>query len=64
MDRPQDRPADYEAPDMPGEAELRVAMERSARETAAGRTVPVADVLADLDEVVHRIEARRRAHQA
>jgi hypothetical protein len=48
---------------MPTEAELRAAMVASAEDVAAGRTVPLADVLAELDEVADRIEARLRACQ-
>jgi hypothetical protein len=59
MDKPRDRPANYDPPGMPKEAELLAAMEESARDVAAGRTVPLADVLAELDELADRIEARR-----
>jgi hypothetical protein len=61
MDRPHDHRTDYDAPAMPSDAELRAAMEESDRDAAAGRTVPVADFLAELDDVANRIEARRRA---
>jgi hypothetical protein len=64
MDRPHDHIADYDVPAMPSEAELRAAMEESERDVAAGRTVPLADVLAELDDVTKRIEARRRARRA
>lgn len=63
MDRPYDVPLDEIAPPMPSEAELRAAMVESAEDVAAGRTVPLADVLAELDEVADRIEARLRACQ-
>jgi hypothetical protein len=59
MDKPHDRPANYDPPGMPNEAELLAMMEESARDVAAGRTVPLADVLAELDELADRIEARR-----
>jgi hypothetical protein len=64
MDRPYDVPPDEDAPPMPSEAELRAAMAESVQDVAAGRTVPLADVLAELDEVADRIEARLRARQA
>jgi hypothetical protein len=64
MDRPHDVEPDYDAAPMPSEAELRAAMEESARDVAAGRTVPLADVLAELDEAADRIEARLRALRA
>jgi hypothetical protein len=64
MDRPHDVPPDEDAPPMPSEADLRADMAESARDVAAGRTVPLADVLAELDEVEDRIEARLRARQA
>jgi len=64
MDKPHDHPHDYDAPPMPGEAELRAVMEQSDRDMSAGLTVPLADVLAELDGVAHQIEARRRARQA
>jgi len=59
MNNPRDRPANYEAPGMPGETELLAAMEDSEQDVAAGRTVPLADVLAELDALADRIEARR-----
>jgi hypothetical protein len=49
---------------MPSEAELLAVMEQSDREVAAGLTVPLADVLAELDEAVVRLETRRRARRA
>ena len=60
MDHPRDHKIDHDAPPMPSEAQLRAMMEQSDADVAAGRTVPVADVLAELDAVVGRIEARRR----
>jgi hypothetical protein len=53
----------FQPPPMPSEAELGAAMEESARDVAAGRTVPLAEVLAELDEAADRIEARRRARR-
>jgi hypothetical protein len=61
MDCPHDHRTDYDAPAVPSEAELRAAMEESDRDAEAGRSVPVADFLAELDDVASRIEARRRA---
>lgn len=60
MDNPHDRPANYDAPGMPGATEFLLAMEESEQDVAAGRTVPLADVLAGLDELADRIEARPR----
>jgi len=64
MDRPYDVSPDETAPPMPSEADLRAAMAESAQDVAAGLTVPLANVLAELDEVADRIEARLRARQA
>lgn len=64
MDSPHDHQVHDDGPRMPSEAQLRAAMEQSDRDVAAGRTVPLADVLAELDDVANRIEARRRARQA
>jgi hypothetical protein len=68
MDTPHDRHPAYDWPPMPTEAELRAAMEESERDVAAGRTVPLADALAELDELADQSEARGRAgrdaHQA
>jgi hypothetical protein len=63
MDRLHDRIADYDVPAMPSEAELCAAMKESERDVAAGRTLPPADVLSELDDVGNRIEARRRARR-
>jgi hypothetical protein len=64
MDRQHYVEPDYDAAPMPSEAELRAAMEESAKDVAAGRTVPLADVLAELDDAADRIEARLRARRA
>jgi hypothetical protein len=64
MDHPHDHQTDHNAPPMPSEAQLRAMMEQSDADVAAGRTVPVADVLAELDSVADQIEARRRARRA
>src|SRR5271165_2786317 len=64
MDSPHDRQTGHAMPAMPSEAELRAAMEQSDRDVAAGLTVPLADVLTELDGVANRIEARRRLRQA
>lgn len=55
---------EFQAPSTPSEAELRAAMEESAQDVAAGRIVPLADVLPELDDAADRIEARLRARQA
>ncbi len=52
-----------EDPPKPTEAELRAAMEQSDRDVEAGLTVSLKEILADLDESVARIEARRRARR-
>jgi hypothetical protein len=59
--RPDD---DLDAPPMPTEAELRAMMDESDADVAAGRTVPLAEVLSDLDAAIERIEVRRRARRA
>jgi hypothetical protein len=64
MDRPHERQTDDAPPAMPAEAELIIVMEESDRDVASGLTVPLADVLAELDSVANDIEARRRARRA
>jgi hypothetical protein len=64
MDKPHDRRADHDAARTPGEAELLAVMEQSARDSEGERTVPLADVLAELDGAADRIEARRGARRA
>jgi hypothetical protein len=64
MASPHDRPANYDPPGMPSESEILAAMEESEQDVAAGRTVPVADVSAELNELADRIEVRRRTRQA
>jgi len=49
---------------MPGEAQLRAVMEQGDQDVLAGLTMPLAHVLAELDEAADQIEARRRARQA
>jgi hypothetical protein len=61
MDHPRDHKADHDAPPMPSEAQLRAMMEQSDADVAAGRTVRVADVLAELDSVADQIEVCPRA---
>jgi hypothetical protein len=60
MDRQHDRQSESDALDMPGEAGLRTVLDESDRDIAAGRTVALADVLAELDLVASETEARRR----
>ncbi len=61
MDSPQDTPPLLDAPAMPGQAELCAVMDQSDHEVAEGLTVPLADVLAELDDAADLIEARRHA---
>jgi hypothetical protein len=63
MDNPRDRQIDVAAPAAPGEAQLLAVMEQSDRDLASGLTVPLADVLAELDGVANRIEARLRVRR-
>ncbi len=56
--------AEHDAPPMPSEAELQAVMERGDRDVAIDATVPLADILAELDEAADRIEVRRRARRA
>ncbi len=52
------------APPMLTEAEVMAIMDQSDRDVAEGRTVPLADVLAELDAAAEAIEARRRQRGA
>ena len=60
MDAPHDRETGDASPSMTDEARLLALMAASERDTAAGLTVPLADVLADLDRIATEIEARHR----
>jgi hypothetical protein len=64
MDDPHDHQTADEALAMPSEAHLRAIMDQSDADLAAGLTVPLADVLAELDAVAQAIEVRRRARRA
>jgi len=64
MDNPPDRQKGDDAPAMPEEAQLRTVMEQSDADLAVGLTVPLADVLAELNDVAQTIEVRRRARRA
>lgn len=64
MDNPHDHRTDDDAPATPSEAHLLAVMEQSDRDLAAALTVPLADVLAELEGVAKEIEARRRARRA
>jgi hypothetical protein len=64
MDSPHDPYLFDKTPAMPSEAKLLADMRQSELDVAAGRVVPLTDALAELDEVVRRIEARRVAHIA
>ncbi len=57
---PRNRPDD-DGPPTPSEAALREAMDESDRDLAAGRTVPLQDVLRDLESLAGRMEARRNS---
>ncbi len=46
------------------EAALREAMDASDSDVAAGRIVPADEVLAELDAIADRMEARRSAREA
>ena len=61
MDNPHDLQTDHAAPSIPDEAQLLAVMEQGDRDVASGLTVPLADVLTELDGVADEIEARRRA---
>jgi hypothetical protein len=61
MDSSRDHRTD---PAMPDEAQLLALMDQSDQDLASGSTVPLADVLAELDDVVHEIKRRRRARRA
>lgn len=63
MDSPHARHTDHDASRRPNEAELLAVMDQSTRDVEAGHTVPLADVLAELDAVADQIEARRRARR-
>jgi hypothetical protein len=64
MDSPHDPYLFDKRPATPSEAQLLTDMKQSELDVAAGRVVPLADVLVELDEVVRRIEARRVSHIA
>jgi hypothetical protein len=60
MDNPRSRQTDDDAPAMPTEAQILAVMEQSDRDVAAGLTVPLAEVLTELDGVAKQIEVRQR----
>ena len=60
MDKAYDYEPPYNDPPMPAEAEVIAMLEQSARERAVGLTVPLADVLAQLDAIADRAEAGLR----
>lgn len=64
MDSPHDHKSNRDVRPTPSEAELLAVMEESDRDLAAGRLVPLADVLAELDGIADRIEARLRTRRA
>ncbi|HET6238525.1 MAG TPA: hypothetical protein VFE41_26740 [Acetobacteraceae bacterium] len=64
MDHARDHRTGDDAPAAPGESQLLAIMEQSDRDLAAGQTVPLAEVLAELDDVAKEIEISRRARPA
>ena len=60
MDAPHDRETGDALPSMMDDARLLALMAASERDTAAGLTVPLADVLAGLDRIATEIEAGHR----
>ena len=64
VDDPRNHRTDDDVPAIPGEAQLLTAVEQSDQDLAAVETVPLADVLAELDEVAREIEVCRRVSQA
>ena len=61
MDNPRDSRNDRPNPLDLNEADLSALMDQSERDVAHGMTVPLAEVLAELDAVVEKSEVRRRA---
>ena len=61
MDNPHEHRTAHSTPAMQRWSELRAIMEQSDRDLASGQTVPLADVLVELDDVAKEIEARRGA---
>jgi hypothetical protein len=59
MDSPYDHPMEHPEPPMPSEEALLADMKESDEDVAAGRTVPLADVLAELDALVDGMNRRR-----
>lgn len=56
MDSPYDHSSHEDAPPAPDEAKLRAALERSAADVVAGRLVPAADIFAEIDQSLRRME--------
>jgi hypothetical protein len=63
-ERPRNRQPTPDTPSMPTEAELRAVMDLSDQDVAAGLTVPLAEILSELDDVADRMATRRRARHA
>lgn len=59
-----DHSLDHDSPQIPAEADLRAAMEQNGHDVAAGLTVPLADVLAELEGIESGVEARLRTRLA
>jgi hypothetical protein len=64
MDSPHDHVRYPDAPATQSEAALRAAMDQSDREVAAGKTVPLEEILDRLDDLADRTEARLRKRPA
>jgi hypothetical protein len=64
MDHARDHRTGDDAPAAPSESQPLAIMEQSDRDLAAGQTVPLAEVLAELNDVAKEIENRRRARRA
>ena len=64
MDTRHDPEAGGHLPPMPAEADRQAAMAQSDADVAAGLTVPLEEVLADIDASIARMKARRRARRA
>jgi hypothetical protein len=63
-DHPRNPQPTTDTPPPPTEAELRAAMDQSDEDVAAGLTVPLAEILSELDDVADQMETRRRTRRA
>jgi hypothetical protein len=64
MKNRQDHGTNHPATAMPSEVELLAMMDEADRDVASGRTVPMEEVLAELDEIVKEMGASGHARQA